>query len=106
MSGFDVNPAELTAFAGKLDGYRSAASELAGLVGQSDVGGKSWGVIGLFVKDEYTQMLNDLNELFKDMQNGLQSGADKFRGTAQGYQDQEDALMQIFDGLQVEIDRG
>jgi hypothetical protein len=106
MSGFDVNPDELTAFAGKLEGHHGTASGIAGLVGTADVGNKSWGIVGLFVKDEYTQMLGDLKELFTDLQDGLQSAGEKFRGTADGYREQEEALKKIFDGVQVEIDRG
>ncbi|HEX7302351.1 ESX-1 secretion-associated protein [Lentzea sp.] len=105
MSGFDVNPDELVQFAGTLDGHRNRTAEIAGLVAKADVGDKSWGLYGLFVKDDYTRMLADLKDLFTDMQNGLQSGADKFRGTAQGYAHQEEALKKIFDGLQVEINR-
>lgn len=102
--GFDVNPEELRTFAGKLDGHRGTAGEIAGLVAKADVSNKSWGVVGLFVKDNYTQMLNDLNDLFTAMQEGLQSGADKFRGAAQGYDDQEEAVKQLLKGLQVELD--
>ncbi|MBY8852622.1 ESX-1 secretion-associated protein [Saccharothrix sp. MB29] len=61
-------------------------------------------VVGLFVKDNYTQMLNDLNELFTAMQEGLQSGADKFTGAAQDYADQEEAVKQLLNGLQIELD--
>jgi len=86
MSGFDVNPDELTQFAGKLEGHQGRAAEIAGLVAKADVSDRSWGVVGLFNKDKYTQMLGDLNDLFADMQAGLQSGANKFRGTAQGFQ--------------------
>lgn len=106
MSGFDVNPEELTQFAGKLDGHKSTASEIGGLVDKADVGSKSWGIVGLFVKDEYTQMLGDLKDMFKAMEDGLQSGADKFRGTADGYREQEEALKSIFNGVQIEIERG
>lgn len=105
MSGFDVNPEELRQFAGKLDGHHSRAGEIAGLVTQADVGNKSWGLYGLIVKDNYTRMLGDLKDMFTDMQDGLQSASDKFRGTAQGYADQEEALKKIFDGVQIEIDR-
>ncbi|WP_434448004.1 hypothetical protein [Lentzea sp. E54] len=58
----------------------------------------------MMVKDNYTQLLGDLKDLFTDMQAGLQSASDKFRGTAQGYADQEEALKKIFDGIQIEID--
>lgn len=104
MSGFDVNPEELRTFAGKLDGFRSTTSEIAGLVAQSDVSNKSWGVVGWFVKDDYTRMLGDLNDLFTAMQEGLQSGADKFNGAAQDYDDQEEAVKQLLNGLQVQLD--
>lgn len=104
MSGFDVNPEELRAFAGKLDGHRSTAAEIAGLVAQADVGDKSWGVVGLFVKDDYTRMLGDLNDLFQALQDGLQSGADKFNGAAQDYDAQEEAVKQLLNGLQVQLD--
>lgn len=106
MSGFEVKPEELRTFAGKLDAYHSVAGELAGFVGKADVGAKSWGVVGFFVKDQYTQTLADLKDLFNDMQNGLQSGADKFRGTAQGYEDQEAALEKIFGGIQIQVEKG
>ncbi|MDQ2588571.1 WXG100 family type VII secretion target [Saccharothrix yanglingensis] len=104
MSGFEVSPDELRVFAGKLDGHRATAAEIAGLAAKADVSNKSWGVVGLFVKDNYTQMLNDLNELFTAMQEGLQSGADKFTGAAQDYADQEEAVKQLLNGLQIELD--
>lgn len=105
MSGFDVNPDELTQFAGKLDGHKSTASAIKGLVDKADVSNKSWGVVGLFVFDNYQALLGDLREMFKEMEEGLQSGSDKFRGTAEGYREQEEALKKIFNGIQIEIDR-
>ncbi|MFD0201262.1 MULTISPECIES: type VII secretion target [Saccharothrix] len=102
--GFDVNPGELRAFAGKLDGHRGTAADIAGLVAKADVGDKSWGVVGLFVKDDYTRMLGDLNDLFQALQDGLQSGADKFNGAAQDYAAQEEAVKQLLNGLQVQLD--
>ncbi|MEU4739161.1 type VII secretion target [Actinosynnema sp. NPDC023658] len=104
MSGFDVNPAELREFAGKLDGHRGTAAQIAGLVAKADVSDKSWGVVGLFVKDNYTDMLSDLNDLFTALQEGLQSGADKFNGAAQDYDEQEEAVKALLNGLQVELD--
>jgi hypothetical protein len=103
MSGFDVSPDELRTFAGELEGHRATAGEIAGLVAKADVTDRSWGVVGLFVKDEYTRMLGDLNELFTAVQEGLRSGADKFNGAAQGYDDQEEAVKQVLNGLRVEL---
>ncbi|CCH32097.1 hypothetical protein BN6_48240 [Saccharothrix espanaensis DSM 44229] len=92
-------------FAGMLDGHHGTAGQIAGLVARADVSNKSWGVVGLFVKDNYTQLLDDLNDLFTAMQEGLQSGSDKFRGAAQDYDDQEEAVKQLLNGLQVELDK-
>ncbi|MET9230957.1 type VII secretion target [Lentzea sp. NPDC003310] len=103
MSGFEVDAEELRTFAGKLDGHKSTAGQIAGLVDKADVGQKSWGIVGLFVKDEYDQMLGDLKELMTELQNGLHSAGEKFRGTAQGYQDQEDALKAIFSGVDIDF---
>ncbi|NUT50637.1 MAG: ESX-1 secretion-associated protein [Saccharothrix sp.] len=104
MSGFDVNPQQLRDFATKLQGHRDTASGIAGLVAKADVSDKSWGVVGLFVKDNYTQMLGDLNDLFQALQDGLQSGTDKFNGAAQDYDEQERAVEELLNGLQVELD--
>jgi hypothetical protein len=104
VSGFSVNPEELRAYADKLQEHRGFAGGVAGLVDKSDVGDKSWGVVGIFVKQQYTEMLGDLKETLTAMTEGLDSGAGKFRDTAQGYADQEEALKKILDGIQV--DRG
>ncbi|MFE2750982.1 WXG100 family type VII secretion target [Actinosynnema sp. NPDC059335] len=102
--GFDVNPGQLRDFATKLGGHRATAAEIAGLVAKADVSDKSWGVVGLFVKDKYTEMLADLNDVFQALQDGLQSGADKFNGAAEDYEEQEEAVKQLLNGLQVELD--
>jgi hypothetical protein len=103
VTGFDVSPQELRQFAGKINTHHSTASQIAGLVAKADVSDKSWGVVGLFVKSTYTRMLDEFNDLMKDMQEGLKSASDKFTGTAQGYQQKEDELRQLFDGIQIEF---
>ncbi|SDG96887.1 hypothetical protein SAMN05216553_1143 [Lentzea fradiae] len=104
MSGYSVDPEELNAYADKLQEHRSFAGQVTGLVGKSDVGDKSWGVVGIFVKQQYTEMLGDLKDTLTAMTDGLDSGIGKFRDTAKGYADQEEALRKILDGIQV--DRG
>ena len=102
MSGFSVNPEELREYASKLDGHRTTASAIKGLVDKADVSNKSWGVVGLFVFDTYKDLLSDLKDTFQAMEEGLESGAGKLRDTAQGYADQEAALKTILDGIQVD----
>ncbi|NIJ14230.1 arginine decarboxylase-like protein [Saccharomonospora amisosensis] len=104
MTGFNVNSEELRTYSGKLAGQKDTASEIAGLVDTADVGDKSWGVVGLFVKHSYTEMLGDLKELFTSLQDGFQSASEKFAMAADGYQQNEDAVKQLLNGVKFEID--
>jgi hypothetical protein len=94
--GFNVNLEGIDAYSGKLTGDRDLVSEVTGLVGQSDVGDQSWGIVGLFVKSSYTTMLTDLNDLLGDMSDGLQAGAEKMAATAADYRAVEKAIADIF----------
>lgn len=94
--GFNVNLDGIDAYSGKLTGDKALVSEVQGLVSQSDVGDESWGIVGLFVKSTYTDMLGELNTLLGDMSEGLQGGADKMTATAGDYRAVEDAVAAIF----------
>ncbi|SFB30840.1 hypothetical protein SAMN05216266_10817 [Amycolatopsis marina] len=102
--GFNVSEDELRTYAGKLANQKGTASGIAGLVDTADVGDQSWGVVGIFVKGTYTEMLGDLKDLFTGLQDGLQSGSDKFTKAAEGYQQHEDAVEALLNGLKVQID--
>jgi hypothetical protein len=94
--GFNVNLEGIDKYAGELSGDKALVSEVQGLVSQSDVGDESWGIVGLFVKSTYTNMLGELNGLLGDMSEGLQGGADKMTETAADYRAVEDAIAEIF----------
>ncbi|MFD8492322.1 hypothetical protein [Amycolatopsis sp. NPDC059657] len=81
---------ELRKYSGKLNGDMAIPREIAGLVGQSDVGDKSWGVVGIFVKGKYTEMLTELNDLLREMSAGLEAASEKMNGAANAYQAHED----------------
>ncbi|EID53875.1 type VII secretion target [Saccharomonospora xinjiangensis] len=104
MGRLTVDSDELRRYGDKLAGHKDTASQIAGLVNQADVGDKSWGVIGLIVKSRYTELLEDLNETFMLLQEGLQSGSDKFKAAADGYQQNEEAMKELLDGFKIEID--
>jgi hypothetical protein len=104
LTGFDVNADELRQYASKLAAQHTTAGQIAGLVDKADVTDKSWGVVGLFVKQNYTHMLAELKDLFGDLQEGLQSGSEKFQHAAEGYQAQEAAVKNLLSGLKIEID--
>jgi hypothetical protein len=104
MTGFNVNSDELRQYSDKLAAQKDTAGQISGLVGKADVGDKSWGVVGLFVKDNYTAMLADLEGLFTSLQEGYQSGADKFKRAADGYEQHEEAVKQLLDGMKFDIE--
>ena len=97
--GFHVDLKGIDGYATKLSGDTALANEVSGLVAQSDVGDQSWGIVGLFVKSKYTEMLGDLDDLLGDMRDGLQSGAEKMTACAQTYRDIDTALAEIFNDV-------
>jgi len=94
--GFHVDLKGIDGYSGKLSDDMALVSEVGGLVAQSDVGDQSWGIVGLFVKSKYTEMLGDLNDLLGDMNEGLQAGAEKMTASAQTYRDIEEGIAKIF----------
>lgn len=94
--GFEVNLTGVDAYSSTLAGDKALTAEIVGLVGQSDVGDESWGVVGWFVKSTYSEMLGELTDLLGEMSAGLESGAEKMTATAKEYRDFEDAIAKIF----------
>ncbi|KAA9162929.1 ESX-1 secretion-associated protein [Amycolatopsis acidicola] len=94
-TGHAVVVAALREYSGKLDGDVAVPKEVSGLVDQSDVGDKSWGVVGLFVKEKYTDMLGDLKDLLTEMGAGLQAASQKFGSAANAYEQHEDDSKQL-----------
>lgn len=98
--GFNVDLKGIDTYSGTLTGDKDLVTEVKGLVGQSDVGDESWGIVGLFVKSTYTGMLGDLNDLLTDMHDGLHAGAEKMAECAAAYREVEVAAARIFNGIQ------
>lgn len=98
-TGFNVNVATLRTYSGQLTDNKSSVSGVSGLVDQADVGDDSWGVVGLFVKQKYTDLLGDLKDLLKAMEDGLQAASDKFTSAADVYQQTEDDYEQTWKDL-------
>ncbi|MEV7550804.1 hypothetical protein AB0N89_14360 [Amycolatopsis sp. NPDC089917] len=80
----------LRTYSGKLGQDVQIPTEVGRLVQQSDVGDESWGVVGLFVKNEYTEMLTDLQDLVIEMGSGLTAAAEKLGNAATAYEQNED----------------
>ena len=102
--GFRVDMAGIRGYSDELAGDKALVAEVDGLVSQADVGNESWGIVGLFVHGKYTEMLGDLRDLLGDMQEGLQSGADKMTDTAEVYKAVEDAIAKVFTDTLAELE--
>lgn len=103
-TGYTVNSEELRSYASTLAGNTDVVAEIDGLVSTSDVGDESWGVVGLFVKGEYSQMIDDLHEVLGDMKAGYQSAANKFNKAAAGYEEAEASVRDMLHGILTEIE--
>ncbi|SFQ63202.1 Excreted virulence factor EspC, type VII ESX diderm [Amycolatopsis arida] len=90
MEGYRVELEALRRYSRDLAGNKTAVNRVSGLVGQADVGNESWGVVGLFVKERYTDMLTDLKELLTEVETGLQSASDKIGKAAEMYQEADE----------------
>lgn len=88
--GHAVVISALRTYSGKLAEDVRVPNEIGGLVRQADVGDESWGVVGLFVKHEYTEMLTDLQDLLIEMSAGLTAASEKLGKAADVYQQNED----------------
>jgi len=103
-SGHAANTENLRAYAQTLAAGAEKSKEVKNLVSQADVGDKSWGVVGLFVKQQYTTLLNDLNDLLDDLTEGYRSGQDKFMNAADTYEQQDSNVAQQLGQLSKDAD--
>lgn len=102
--GYAVDIAALTKYSGELKANKEAVSKVSGQVAESDVGDKSWGIVGLFVKHKYTDMLNDLKDLLEEMETGLDSASGKIGGAAKAYRDRDDEHKQSLSDIVKQLD--
>lgn len=89
----------LRKYSGKLGGDVQVPTELAQLTRQADVGNESWGVVGVFVKGKYTDMLGDLQDMFIEMSNGLTAASEKLGGAATAYEQNEHNAKKAMDDI-------
>jgi hypothetical protein len=84
--GFTVDVETMQQFVGEVPSYAEQASKFADLVGQADVSNESWGVVGLFTKQGYDELLRSLQDMLGQMKQGCRRAADKFAQAAETYQ--------------------
>ena len=104
QDGYGVDIGALTKYSGDLKSNKDSVSKVTGKVEEADVGDKSWGIVGLFVKHKYTDMLNDLKDLLKEMENGLETASAKIGTAAKAYQDADDQHKQALSEIVKQLD--
>ncbi|HVW44740.1 MAG TPA: hypothetical protein VHC18_25675 [Amycolatopsis sp.] len=104
QDGYAVDIAALTKYSGDLKSTKDSVSQVTGKVDEADVGDKSWGIVGLFVKHKYTDMLNDLKDLLKEMENGLDSASAKIGSAAKAYRESDEQHKQALSEIVKQLD--
>ncbi len=99
MNGFFINPEVIDKYSQKLADNKSSVNHVRDLVAQADVSDESWGVVGLFVKQSYTEMLGDFKDLLKEMSDGLQSASEKMMTAAKAYREAEEENRRILNDI-------
>lgn len=102
--GYNVDIKALTKYSGELKTNKDSVAQVTGKVGEADVSDKSWGIVGLFVKQKYSDMLTDLKDLLKEMEDGLESASEKIGGAAKSYQDVDDQHKQGLSDIVKQLD--
>lgn len=102
--GYQVEIDALRQYVGILGKYQDQGAKFTEKVGQSDVGDKSWGVVGLFTKHGYDETLHELRDLLASMAEGLTSAQGKFTDAANVYQGTEDDHKAFFGQVEVLLD--
>lgn len=102
--GYGVNTAELNTYANNLSYYTSEADKFGHLVDQADVSNESWGLIGLYCKQFYTEKLAELRDLLGEMKEGVDSLSDKITTAAKIYDGMEADATMTFGAHEAEVD--
>lgn len=102
--GYGVDIPALQNYAKNLDYYNGEADKFGGLVDQADVTNESWGLIGLAVKQTYTDKLADLRDLLQQMKEGVDALTEKLGTAAAIYQGNEDDAAMTFGKHEAEVD--
>lgn len=93
--GHEVVVPALRDYAGRLEGDVAVQQEVSDLVERSDVGNRSWGVVGLFVHGKYADMLGGLKDALVEMGTGLRSASEKLTKAADAYDQHEEDSRQL-----------
>ncbi|MEW2499394.1 hypothetical protein ACQPXB_03915 [Amycolatopsis sp. CA-161197] len=101
----DVDPQILKTYASStLPHYKDETTKFGNLVNQADVTDKSWGLIGLAVKQTYTSKLDDLRQMLELMKTGVDTLGGKMNQAAEIYDGHEKDTVMTFGKFKANID--
>ena len=84
--GFIVEPEALERFSNDMPSYAQQATKFQDLVSRADVGNESWGLVGLYTKQGYDELLSKLQQLLGQLKQGCENAGQKFQSAAETYQ--------------------
>ncbi len=98
-SGFNAPIEAIESTGQDVRGLADKAKGIAEASSNAEVSETAWGVVGIFVKSGYSDLLQQLNKHLTEIQEGLTSNADKLTESAQNYkqidQETQGSLQQI-----------
>lgn len=102
--GIQTNVDAISAYAKQLPFYEQEADKFGALIDTADVTDEAWGLIGLFAKQGYTDRLEELRSLLKDMKDGVDSFVTKLNTAADAYRGTDQDVQIAFGRFGAEID--
>lgn len=95
MTGtFDVDAAALKFYADTMSRYAGQTKAFGEAIGQADVGDASWGVVGLFAKDKYTDTIENLHEFVRSAEGFANGLEERMRAAGVAYDEMDGTTVQ------------
>lgn len=95
MTGhFDVDAAALKLYADTMSRYAGQTKAFGEAISQADVGDASWGVVGLFAKDKYTETIENLHEFVRSAEGFAHGLEERMRRAGVAYDEMDGTTVQ------------
>lgn len=97
--GFVVKPEALAQFANDLPKYGQQAGQFQQLVSQADVSNEAGGIVGVFTKQEYGNLLSQLQQLLRQLGEGCELAARKYQSAGDIYRQIDNDTAEDFSSI-------
>lgn len=105
-AGFDVDVPSLRALVDDLGNYEGQTGRVREVIGQASqvVGDTSWGVVGLFTKEKFTERVAQLQEFTRSAEEYLGSVDDRLRAAADIYDQLDSSAKEQLDAIAKDVE--